>query len=193
MPVDPTAQCFSQSDLNSNTTALMVYEAVNGVWVVRGKATSGGGNHAEEELYNDLMGPNKLGVSQGANILIEITKSPCHYHEDGKCCSHVLVKLKKKKRVSRIWVRYLGIYKSNAYSNTWRSVAGLVELEANDISADPWDPSTSVNPSQQVFMQQYQQNYNSGSLGSGFWTNPQTRYDQTQQTPRPNFWNAPIT
>jgi pyrimidine deaminase RibD-like protein len=191
MPVDPTATCFSKADMNRSVTALMVYEAVNGGWVVRGKATSGSnGNHAEEELAADMNGANKLNISNGASIYIEITKSPCHYHEGEKCCSNVLANLKTSGRVSSIEVKYLGIYESRSHSNTWRSISGLVELEANDISADAWNPTTSVNASQTVFMNQYQQNFNNGTLGSGYWTNPQTRYDQTQKQPSNKFWTA---
>lgn len=190
MPVYPNATSFSQSDMNSNVTSLMVYELVNGFWVVKGKAVSGNGNHAEEELYEDLKGANKLKITAGAAILLEITKSPCHYHEGNKCCSHVLAKMKKKGYVSSIEVKYLGIYQSTSHSNTWRSVSGLVELEANDINADPWNPQTSVNPQQITFMTNYQQSYDNGTLGGGFWTNPQTRYNQTQQKPSDNFWKA---
>lgn len=190
MPVFPNATSFSQSDMNSNVTSLMVYESFNGGWVVKGKVTSGKGNHAEEELYEDLKGANLLKITKGAAIMIEITKSPCHYHEGNKCCSNVLAKMKEKGYVSSIEVKYLGIYQSTSHSNTWRSISGLVELEANDINADPWNPTTSVNPQQITFMSQYQQNYNNNNLGGGFWTDPQTRYDGTQKTPSNNFWKS---
>lgn len=190
MPVYPGDISFTQSDMIRDVTALMVYEDVGGKWIVRGRAVSGRGNHAEEELANDLNGANLLGISQGATILIEITKSPCHFHDDGKCCSNVLAELKSSGRLSDIKVKYLGIYKTTSYSDTWRSLAGMVELEVSDIKTEAWDYTQSPNPNQITFMQNYTNKLKRKALGNGRWTNPDTRYEQTRKKPRPNFWTA---
>lgn len=192
MPVYPNESCFILSDMNRSVTALVVYEASGGGWTVKGRVKSGGGNHAEEELAADMNGANRLNISQGASIYIEITKSPCHYHEENKCCSNVLVRLKSSGRVSSIKIKYMGIYESNSHGGTWHSVAGIMELEGDGIDTDPWDPSTSVNAHQLAFLAHYQQLFDSGSLGSGYWTNLRTRHNHTQQQPGNNFWGAPM-
>jgi pyrimidine deaminase RibD-like protein len=192
MPIDTTAKCFSTADMNSNVTALMVYEAKNGGWVVKGKVTSGGGQHAEEVLAADLNGANQLNIAHGAVIYLEITKSPCYHHEDGKCCTDVLIGLKQSGRVSDIQVKYLGLYQCQSHKGAWKSVIGATAMEVEDISVDPWDPKTSVNAQQTVFMANYQKQYDKGKLGGGFWTDPNTRYGQTQKTPSKNFWSSPM-
>ena len=190
MPVFTNALSFGVSDMNSNITSLMVYEASNGSWALRGKVTSGNGRHAEEELAADLRGSNKLGITPGTGILIEITKSPCHDHQDGKDCSQVLIDLKESGSVGSVEVKYLGIYQLTSHENTWRSVAGMVALEANDIPCDEWDYTRSPNANQTQFMKDWQQKCDNGQTPKGFFTNPRVRKDNQNRKPSDKFWKT---
>lgn len=186
------ALSFETKDMNSNVTALMIYAKEEGKWIVKGKATSGKSNHAEEELVADLKGDNVLGIKDGADVYIEITKSPCHEHDDGKRCSLVLADLKRSGRVGAMYVRYLGLYKSNSHSELWRSIAGIVECEDAGIDTGPWNYKESWSALQITFLNEYIKQFKAKKLGGGFWTNPESRYGHTQKVPSKKFWDADL-
>jgi hypothetical protein len=180
--------------MSRDCTAAMIYELVNGAWKARGRVTSSGGLLAEEWFINDIKGSNSLKVSVGAEVRMEITKSPCCRIDDddddeSHDCAGQLVKLLADNRLKVLRVVYLGLYNTSSHEGVLEAQSSIGIMANGGVISDVWDwqNDAQMSAAQKNFLTQYQNDFDSGLLGAGHWTNAKTRGDSAKSPETPGY------